>query len=190
MATRDEIMNAACARDTRLLREMAAGGADFNETDKWGTSLLSDVLETLYREECPFRYEVATLLVELGADVNILDREGSGPLNRALLHMDTKMLRFLLDAGADPNPNQFVEFNGESLYDDAEFDYRWLHVFFNGLPEKPTDEDHKSEESWLAFLDRLAIKYNVRRPDYLFLLRVYGGRRRSELEGNTPKEKA
>ena len=44
--------------------------------------------------------------------------------------------------------------------------------------------DKASEDAWLLYLDRCAIKHGARRPDYLFLLREFGARTATELGRN------
>jgi len=41
--------------------------------------------------------------------------------------------------------------------------------------------EYINEEEWLKWLDYMAVKYDKRRPDHLFLLREYGARTSSEL---------
>lgn len=92
---------------------------------------------------------------------------------------DTRILKLLLDHGADPNKEHDL---GEPLYNWAEFDYRYDEYGIQLLPEEPTEEDKSTEDEWLQFLDRLAIKHGKRRPDYLFLLRAAGAKTWRELD--------
>jgi hypothetical protein len=152
--------------------------------------LLEAVVLNLCVDEKPFRYAVARALLELGADPNLLDNEGSSPLEIPMLRMDTEMLRILLEAGADPNKTEGFD-GDELLYDWAVRDY-CLEALPNPLPEEPTEDDKKDEDSWLAFFDRIAAKYNYRRPDHLFLLRQYGAKSITEMkdaaEGDDPSK--
>jgi hypothetical protein len=50
------------------------------------------------------------------------------------------------------------------------------------LPEKPTEAEQTSEDLWLLFLERLAVKYGKRPPDYLRVLRDYGAKTKREFE--------
>ncbi|MCJ1316835.1 hypothetical protein MMC15_002156 [Xylographa vitiligo] len=45
---------------------------------------------------------ITKFLLELGADPNLLNKEGRGPLHEAALHNHTKTLKLLLKHGADP----------------------------------------------------------------------------------------
>lgn len=178
--TRDEIVDAAMAGEIDLLQVLSKNGADFNEFSSFGDSLLKDIISMFEFEEKPIRYKIVKSLIKFGADPNRLGLENSSPLTPAMLKMDTEMLKILLEAGADPNKvNGFTE--NELIYDWAEFDYR-CEVFNFQLPDEPMDEDEKDEESWLKYLDRMAIKHNVRRPDHLFLLRKHGARSIREIK--------
>lgn len=185
--TYDEICKAACEGNLPLLRELAHRGADLNEVNSSGDTLLDDVLTDLCIEERPYRYDVARALLELGADPNVLSEGRSSPMLSPMFHMDTEMLRILLEAGADPNkPAGFLDAelfpnHADSFYDYAECDYRF-NVYDFHLPDEPTDADRKDKESWLAYLDRMAIQHGVRRPDHLYLLRSYGAKSAVELQ--------
>ena len=102
--------------------------------------------------------------------------------------MDSELLGILLSAGADPNqPKGLCE--SDSFYDWAEYDYCynvWMrdNAEFELInpPEESTEADRASEDSWLNYLDRMAVKYGVRRPDHLFLLRRYGAKSAQEIK--------
>jgi hypothetical protein len=114
--------------------------------------------------------------VRLGADPRQLDPDGVdvfGPLVGAMLFMDAPLLRFLLEAGADPNALRELR-HPYSLYDWAWNDYQLEVWDINNTPEHPTDADRASEDCWIAFFDRLAVKYGRRRPDYIAVLRRHG----------------
>lgn len=103
MPTREDILNAAYAGDTDKLRQLAAEGADFNEIDKSGDTPLHEAIMEICSVDNPWRYEVVSTLLKLGADPNILGEFGDGPLTIAMYRMDVPMLRMLLESGADPN---------------------------------------------------------------------------------------
>ena len=132
-------------------------------------------------EFCPQtpKYMVVKELLRLGADSNARSRDGSSPLIVAVLHMDTEMLRLLLDAGADPNAVP-MHASDELLYDWAVFVYRY-EVWNVKLPETAKVADQVDPDAWLCYLDRLAVKYGKRRPDYLRLLRERGALSVAEL---------
>ena len=163
-----EFYSALFHSDFDKAEELLRLGADINAQDESGDTLLADLL--LDYEENEKRYLFAKWMLGHGANPRLVDKDGGGPLFSAVIVQDTDLLRLLLDHGADPN---LENDQGETLYDYAEFDYRdETHDFY--LPEKPTDVDKATVESWLQFLDRIAIKYQKRRPDYLFLLRERG----------------
>ena len=94
--------------------------------------------------------------------------------------MDTKLIKVLLEAGA--KPNIFTAYSeNQTLYDWADTDYV-LYIWNNRFPEEPSAElIADTEDAWLLWLDEMAIKYNKRRPDHLFLLGEYGARSWFEL---------
>jgi hypothetical protein len=52
---------------------------------------------------------------------------------------------------------------GESLYDWADFAYRY-EVWSMNLPEEATVDERSDMDAWLGYLDRLAVKHGKRRP--------------------------
>ena len=179
--TWDEISHAAYKGDEDALRSCAERGADFNEL-KNDETLLQDVVSNLCVDRKPHRYDIVRLLLSLGADPNVLGEEDSSPLTHAMLSMDTEMLRVLLEAGADPNRVQGMS-ERQLLYDWAVLDYVY-EIFDVNKHDGPTEEDTKDEDSWLRFLDKQAVKYGVRRPDHLFLLRQFGAKSMQETENH------
>lgn len=176
--SRNELMDAICEGDIEKIRLLVSQGADLNEFDS-GDSLLSESMLELCAVDKEFRYEVAKALLELGAEPNLLDDDRGSPMNCPMMRMDTEMLRIFLEAGADPNLSRGFSAD-ESLYDYAKWEY--LLYVFGELPESPSDKDRKSEDAWLLFLDRLAVKYEKRRPDHLFLLRKHGALTMTEIK--------
>ncbi len=98
------------------------------------------------------------------------------------------MLRILLDEGADPNAVT-MDSESESLYDWAEFDYRY-EVWDINPPEEGTPGDRVDEDAWLQYLDRLALKYGKRRPGHLQLLRDRGALMRADIRKRDELAKA
>ena len=188
MPTSQDIRDAAYAGNNPALRQLASEGADFNVMDAFGDSLLKEIVSFLCSHNLPFRHEVVRVLLELGANPNMLGPAGLGPLTDAMLHKDTAMLELLLAAGADPNkPCGFSE--GESFYDWAESDYRYsLYGDYWTLPEAPTPEEEANEDTWLTFLERIADAYELQRPDHLKVLRAHGALTMSELTARHPPE--
>lgn len=175
------IIQAACQADIETIKGIVASGFDVNSRDEYGESLLSCVIGEMERIPAPMRYEIVRSLLALGADPNLLDPDCNGALTEAMLVMDTEMLGILLDAGARPN-EVCGFFDGTTLYDWAEMDYCYEIWEVNRFPEAPTEADDASEQTWLQYLDRLAVKYDRRRPDHLILLRKHGALRSAELK--------
>jgi len=163
-----DLQSALIETDLERAAELLRAGVDINARDQNGDSVLEDVIS--FVDDVAERRTVVTFMLDHGADPRLVAPDGAGPLFAAVIAQDREVLRLLLDHGADPNRENE---GSETLYDWAEFDYRY-ETYEMKLPEEPKDEDNKSEEAWLQFLDRLAIKYNKRRPDYLFLLRERG----------------
>lgn len=170
---------------------MAQACADLNALDD-GETLLDCAVSafTLPGSVPAFAADMLRLILQLGADPNRPDGEGMTALHTGMLAQNVELMRILLEGGAVPNgmPGSSP---GETLYDWAEFDYRhstWDEPF--GLqgslmpPDAPTAADKASEDAWLLYLDRCAVKHGARRPDYLFLLREFGARTATELGRN------
>ena len=188
----DKLSNAALHGDLETIRTMVAEGFDLSTTDERGESLLSEVITHIanvyddtpqknnYDELSPQRCEIVKLLLDLGADPNQLEEDGDGALTHPALTMDTKLIKVLLEAGA--KPNIFTAYSeNQTLYDWVDTDYV-LYIWDNKFPEEPSaDLIADTEGAWLLWLDAMAIKYDKRRPDHLFLLREYGARSWFEL---------
>ena len=171
---RDKLCRALENADLRAAADLLAAGADINERDSSGESLLDDVIFSCEEED---RQQVVQFMLDHGADPTLRDHQGGGPLFSAVIAKDTGVLRLLLDHGADPNREHDL---GDSLYSYAKFDYLYGEYDL-ALPEPPDDEAKSSEAAWLRYLDRLAVTYGKRRPDWLLLLRERGARTNEEL---------
>lgn len=179
---RDELRVALNSGDLERATQLLQAGADINARDEFGDTLLKRVIYD--GEQSAKVLELVRFMLDHGADPTLLNEERGGPLFSAIIGQHEETLRLLLEAGADPNRERD---DPESLYDWAEFDYRFetyrdedMHF---DLPETPSNEDKANEEAWLEFLDRVAIKHGRPRPTLLRLLRRYGAKRMSELEG-------
>lgn len=183
------VYEAAIRGDVHQVNALVAAGANLNALNSNGDTLLQEMVFWLAEDQSQLCGEMLRLLLQLGADPNILGDEGSSALTAAMLCMDSELLGILLSAGADPNqPKGLCE--SDSFYDWAELDYCynvWMRdneeFELMSPPEEPTDADQVSEESYLDYLDRMAVKYGVRRPDHLFLLRSYGAKSAHEIKG-------
>lgn len=164
----EELFNALLEADLVRAVELMSAGADLNAPDRHGETILSKIIPCI--DDIARRRSVVRFMLDHGANPRLLTDDGGGPLLAAVIARDTEVLRMLLDHGADPNR----EHDGiEPLYDYAEFDYRY-EIYDMKLPEEPTEADRVSADAWVQFLDRLAIRYGKRRPDYLILLRQRG----------------
>jgi Ankyrin repeats (many copies) len=183
------LLDAAAVGNFERVRQLAHTDADLNALDD-GETLLDRVVSafTLSDSVPAFSADMLRLLLQLGADPNWPGDEGMTALHTAMLAKNIDLMRVLLEGGAAPNGMPGFS-PDETLYDWAEFDYRysvWDEPF--GLqgslmpPDAPTATDEASEDAWLRYLDRCALKHGVRRPDYLFLLREFGARKASELQ--------
>jgi len=170
-----ELFDVLIAGQFAKAEELLEKGADINARDERGETLLDRIIPIIGQDGDV--HSVVRFMLTHGADPSLTSHEGSGPLFGAAILQDTELFRMLLDHGADPNRQHDM---GEILYDWAEFDYRFETYDLN-LPEEPTNEDKATEGAWLQFLDRIAIKYDKRRPDYLLLLRERGALTGSEL---------
>ena len=182
IAVDEELSDALVNEDYPKAEELLLAGANINARDEIGTSLLDRVI--IFAGRAGNAADVVRFMLKHGADPTICCSEGSGPLSSAVIINDVEVLRLLLDHGADPNRENDL---GEALYDSAEFDYRFdCYDSSYSLPEEPSEADQASEEAWLRFLDRIAIKHGKQRPDCLQLLRERGaltGREQRELRG-------
>jgi len=179
-------VGSAQAGDISAMRAQVSSGFDLNGRDHSGDTILEHVISALEFSPGMRRDEVVEEMLRLGADPNTLGRDGASPLFCAVVDMDTRLMRILIEAGADPNARLRILRSAqadrhatrpdaifESLYDWAEFAYRYT-VWNARPPEAATLADGKDEDAWLLYLDRLAVKYGRRRPDHLQLLRQRG----------------
>lgn len=163
---------------------LVAQGVDLKKRDRFGDSLLTQLIE--YLQDSPEEHvlKMVKASVRLGADPRQTDvdrQDVFGPLAGAMLGMRTEVLRFLLESGADPNA-LIDDGKPISLYGWAWSDYQ-LEVWPESpLPDQPCEADKASEESWIAFFDRLAVKYGRRRPNYLAALREFGALTDAEMK--------
>lgn len=178
------LISAATAGDFARVRSLVANGADINGCDNYGDTVLTAAIGDPDDDDTSLRLAIARELISLGADPRRTNEDGRGPLGAAAIRMDTEVLRLLMDSGADPN-KEINRDDGLTVYDEAIDDYHvrvWLmEPKIPGLPEEPDEEALATQDTWLIFLDRLAVKYGKRRPDHLSLLRERGARTRGEL---------
>lgn len=171
----------ACAADFLGMRAMVVAGFDLMRLNQHGDTILEVVIRDLPFSQGTPRHMVIKEMLSLGADAKQRNADGSGPLFSAVLNMDTEVIGILMDAGADPNLEQ-MDSAYESLYDWAEFDYQY-EVWDLSLPQEEAATDRADEDSWLRYLDRLAIQHGKQRPEHLIRLRQGGAMSMTELNG-------
>lgn len=172
----DDLLAAIAARDKATALALIEAGADLSGHDKTGETILSNAI--FLTEDPQDRLELVRALLAHGADPRLLNVDGTGPLLECINYNDDRVMRLLLEAGADPN----VILDGEEpLYDYTQCDYEY-ESYGGSLPERGTEADRATVESWIDFLDRLALKHERPRPTMLYLLREFGARSWSEEE--------
>lgn len=81
-------------------------GANVHHKNKKGATPLFTVIQDSLLEE--IRFDIASILLKAGADVNAIDAKKNSPLDYAVMNVDPKAIKFLLYCEADPN-----RFNGK-----------------------------------------------------------------------------
>lgn len=158
---------------------MIAKGFDVNSLDDEGRSVFTDVMYRIHQDtECygsngtSHRYEVVRQLLIWGANPNGHAPQTAGPLVFAGMGMDIEMIEILLDAGAQINATRILRLVPRTVYDCAEFEYRY--AIWNDCLENADECFRGDEDEWLDGLDRAAIRLDRCRPTHLRLLRERG----------------
>lgn len=108
--------------------------------------------------------------------VSQLPPDPAAPLRKAVSMFDQEGVKAALRTGMNPN-NLCGKFKGDSLYDWAMHEYLFMsQLGTKKILEESTEEDRKTEDAWLAFLDRMAAKHEKQRPKCLIMLRMYGAK--------------
>jgi hypothetical protein len=108
-----KLFNACRNGDIASVRQAVAEGADVDFVYDLGDGI------TLMQLAIVHRYgedEVAKVLIECGADVDVQMRSGKTALHFAVEHMNPVILKVLIDAGADPD---LCDTSGETAADYA-----------------------------------------------------------------------
>jgi len=178
-----KLYEAMCSGNIAQIDALIKSGADINERDDYSeTPLLSAMMDLgVPWEDEPRNHErmkIVSEIVARGADIYTLDKDGHGILDVPIFQVDIEFLEHLLNIGAKPNNG--INSGGDSILDLAQFDY-WA-LYFAGRKVQPyTDEDLKSFDSWLSYMDREAIQNGFQRPVCLRLLRNRGAKTGEEL---------
>ena len=155
--------------DLDALKFLLSNGVNPNSTNDRGEPILSEAADS-WRTSAN-RFTMTRLLLEAGASTKAPKGDIPSPLFAAVLSKDADVIQLMLEYGADPNE----DCDCEPIYSWAEFDYRH-DEYDSGLPENPNEDDKASEDSWLKFLQRMALKHQKRPPDYLIVLRNAGAK--------------
>lgn len=111
--------------DVASMQRLVAQGLDLTQADVFGDSTLTRLFDELEGMPHDHVLAMAKETVLLGADPHQLDIDGDdvfSPLLGAAQQMLAETLRYLLEAGADPNAMRESS-RSISLYDWAEVDY-------------------------------------------------------------------
>jgi ankyrin repeat protein len=174
-----ELCEAALSLDFQRIDILLEQGYTLNCVNEQDDTLLAEICVDALFAKNPHLCTIVQELLKRGADPNFRNSEHGSALQVLMWNMETQVLRVLLEAGANPN-NEAGFDESESFYEYAEFDYLFQMYDYH-LPEQPTEADTLTPDTWLQFLDRLAIQYQRRRPDHLFLLRQFGAKTMEEL---------
>ena len=90
----DALLMAALNGDAEVGRLLLERGADPNQKDEYGRTALMIVIEEGYAAQF-----WAELLLEFGADINLLDGDGDSALDLAVFHQAKDAAQFLRDRG-------------------------------------------------------------------------------------------
>jgi len=144
---REKLIRACESFDTANISAVLEEGANINQVNEFGESILTEILSYLY--ESPKIYEVVKFLLENGANPNLLDEEKNGPLTPPTLQMNEQLVELLCEYGADPNLYGGFD-ERETLYDWADLDYQ-LEIYALDFPEKPMMTKRMRTRGWHFF---------------------------------------
>lgn len=182
MSENDAYWEAENAELLRSVNEALAHPAGVNSPNQYGDTPLVKAIRLSNREQ---RLLLVKALIQAGAEPNFRDSEGNGDaLFAAVLEQDAEVLEVLLANGADPN---YLVDGPESLYDWAEFDYRYEAWELNE-PIEPSDRDSESEDHWLAYLVRCSEFLGFEAPKHLQVLRRYGALTAREIDRESMRQ--
>jgi ankyrin repeat protein/uncharacterized protein YdcH (DUF465 family) len=88
--------------DEAMVKQLLQLGIHSNSQDKLGNTALMMALETVwYEKKNPQGKELAKLLIDAGAELDIKDKDENTPLLLAVRHNDIEMVHYLVDKGAN-----------------------------------------------------------------------------------------
>lgn len=103
------LMTAVCLEFVDITKLLLEYGADPNLKDIYGKTALHLLpeIQPIDWTNVNNKIEIARLLIQFNANINILDNEGRSPLFYSTLYIkkqdDLKLLEFYLENGANPN---------------------------------------------------------------------------------------
>ncbi|MBO4707505.1 MAG: ankyrin repeat domain-containing protein [Elusimicrobiaceae bacterium] len=105
------LLTASDAGMLETVKTLLKSGVNANTVDKNKKSALAYAVSPCGVGICDDKDAVAKVLINAGADVNMISKEGQTPLLYATYTENTEMVEFLLKSGADVN----IKFNNETL---------------------------------------------------------------------------
>lgn len=126
---KDKVMNnyplhAACfVANVEMVNYLLEKGADVNTLNKFEATPVSVICNQTIQDEATTEKMIAIInaLLVKKADLNILSKGGYSPLGYAAEHNNTKVVKLLLDNGADPNLRGGGKFSHTPLMYAAKF---------------------------------------------------------------------
>lgn len=162
--------------DLPAIARLVADGADIAMRDCLGDPAIFAAMRTVEfaeddddRERC---MDVVRGMIDLGADLNALCKEGSSILLGPILGLRLDLVEWLLEQGVDPNHGCSDDW--ETICDIAIFDYEFEAWMARSLPPLNPPEPLEDADAWLAWVDSEAKRVGYLRPAIPLLLRRHG----------------
>ena len=162
--------------DTTAVKSAIREFSNLNISSRSGNSLLMEVIQAMGGEN-ESRYAIINLLLDVGADPNMLSSKKDNVLQIPTYQMDSNMIILLINRGCNPNYGH-GPIGNDSLYDWALRDY----LFVIGLDQYPEFLDSfKDEDEKLAQIVTIAQSLTRPGPNHLQTLRKNGALTQKEL---------
>jgi ankyrin repeat protein len=97
--------------DLVVLRAMLEAGVPVDLPDRMGTTIAHEIAVPTYPLSAEQRRSILSWYIQLGGDLNKVDRMNQTPVMSAVIFENTEVLKALLKAGADPH---FVSKSGRN----------------------------------------------------------------------------
>lgn len=164
----------------KLKWRVAREGADVDACNEQGQSVLHSCLEEAMVEPVNlYAVNFTPLLLELGADPGLTDEHCCTSIFMVCLAHAESILHFLLDAGANPNEDLTLEYT-QTVLETVIEDYEYS-VFNWHYPDLPMKKDSENTDTWIDFLDRMAVKTGRIQPMCIKTLREFGAKTIDEI---------